>query len=267
MLARRHPAVVAGNRSRGRGRPFAPWWASSSSTRTHISCDWFFIRDAFQLDVADPFVSIFRTTYEAVSGRRLPEGPKPFVDDGNSFWAIKKIPAITHGPRAGGQHTVAEWVEIDDLVRVAIVYAATASNIPLCPDNHALELPMTGPAFKDLIAEAETTEEAFLRQIFVRDQMAEWSKQPLVMARADGVYYWDVAGKRTSMRFSGIYVASVGHNKGRDRGDTPPVRRSGVLTADARNQSPGGAACEPAGKAGKPGDLHRPSSLNAAALK
>ena len=42
--------------------------------------------------------------------------------------------------------------------------------------------------FPDLIADAQTTEEAFLRQIFVRDQMAEWSKQPLVMARADGVY-------------------------------------------------------------------------------
>jgi acetylornithine deacetylase/succinyl-diaminopimelate desuccinylase-like protein len=36
------------------------------------------------------------------------------------------VPAITHGPRAGGQHTVSEWVEIDDLVRVAWLYAATA---------------------------------------------------------------------------------------------------------------------------------------------
>ena len=52
----------------------------------------------------------------------------------------------------------------------------------------------------DLIAEAQTTEEAFLRQIFVRDQMAEWSKQPLVMARADGVFYWDVAGQALSRR-------------------------------------------------------------------
>ena len=58
--------------------------------------------------------------------RRLPEGAKPFVDDGNSFWALAGIPAITHGPRAGGQHTVSEWVEIDDLVRVAKLYAATA---------------------------------------------------------------------------------------------------------------------------------------------
>ena len=64
----------------------------------------------------------------------------------------------------------------------------------------------------ELIAEGQTTEEAFLRQIFVRDQMAEWSKQPLVMSRADGVFYWDVEGERYFDAISGIYVASVGHN-------------------------------------------------------
>ncbi|MDR3618788.1 MAG: aspartate aminotransferase family protein [Paludisphaera borealis] len=70
-------------------------------------------------------------------------------------------------------------------------------------------------AVPDLITAAQTSEEAFLRQIFVRDQMAEWSKQPLIMARADGVYYWDVAGKRYLDALSGIYVASVGHNNRR----------------------------------------------------
>ncbi len=67
----------------------------------------------------------------------------------------------------------------------------------------------------ELITEGQTTEEGFLRQIFVRDQMAEWSKQPLVMARADGVFYWDVQGKRYYDGISGIYVASVGHNNRR----------------------------------------------------
>jgi adenosylmethionine-8-amino-7-oxononanoate aminotransferase len=67
----------------------------------------------------------------------------------------------------------------------------------------------------DLIGHAQTTEEQFLRQIFVRDQMAEWSKQPLVMARADGVYYWDVDGRRYLDALSGIYVVSVGHNNRR----------------------------------------------------
>ena len=45
--------------------------------------------------------------------------------------------------------------------------------------------------------------------------MAEWSKHPLVMARADGVCYWDVTGKRYLDALSGIYVVSVGHNNRR----------------------------------------------------
>ncbi len=67
----------------------------------------------------------------------------------------------------------------------------------------------------ELIPDSATSEERFLRQIFVRDQMAEWSKQPLIMARADGVYYWDIQGKRYLDALSGIYVASVGHNNPR----------------------------------------------------
>src|SRR5262245_43058886 len=74
---------------------------------------------------------------------------------------------------------------------------------------------MSSNPLPDLIAEAQTSEERFLRQIFVRDQMAEWSKQPLVMAKADGVYYWDVHGKRYLDALSGIYVVSVGHNNRR----------------------------------------------------
>jgi acetylornithine deacetylase/succinyl-diaminopimelate desuccinylase-like protein len=96
-------------------------------TGTTIACNWILIRDAFALDPADPLVTAFQRCHEATSGSRLPTGPKPFVDDGNSFAALAGVPAITHGPRAGGQHTVSEWVEIDDLVRVAWLYAATAT--------------------------------------------------------------------------------------------------------------------------------------------
>jgi adenosylmethionine-8-amino-7-oxononanoate aminotransferase len=74
---------------------------------------------------------------------------------------------------------------------------------------------MTTATLPDLISEAQTTEERFLRHIFVRDQMAEWSKHPLIMARADGVCYWDVTGKRYLDALSGIYVVSVGHNNRR----------------------------------------------------
>jgi acetylornithine deacetylase/succinyl-diaminopimelate desuccinylase-like protein len=95
-------------------------------TRTTVDLTWTFIRDAFHLEPNDPLVQAFQSAYTAISGQPLPLGPKPFVDDGNSFYGLKKIPAITHGPRAGGQHTVNEWVDIDDLVRVAHLYALTA---------------------------------------------------------------------------------------------------------------------------------------------
>jgi adenosylmethionine-8-amino-7-oxononanoate aminotransferase len=71
------------------------------------------------------------------------------------------------------------------------------------------------PTVPDLISTAQTTEERFLRQIFVRDQMAEWSKTPFIMDRAQGVFYWDTQGKRYYDGISGIYVASVGHGNER----------------------------------------------------
>src|SRR5438874_8808445 len=71
------------------------------------------------------------------------------------------------------------------------------------------------PELPDLIADAQTSEERFLRQIFVRDQMAEWSKQPLIMSRAEGVHYWDVNGKKYLDALSGIYVVAVGHGNRR----------------------------------------------------
>ena len=158
-------------------------------------------------------VAAFQQAYASDLGSDLCRiGPKPFVDDGNSFWALAGIPAITHGPRAGGQHT-RRGVGFDRRPgprgRTLRLDAP-----PLLPDalgrpdgyrTHHVRPDRRGPDDRG----------AFLRQIFVRDQMAEWSKQPLVMARADGVYYWDVHGKRYLDAISGIYVASVGHNNRR----------------------------------------------------
>lgn len=95
-------------------------------TRTTVDVAWTFIRDAFFLQEDDPLVQAFQSAHTTIGGQPLPLGPKPFLDDGNTFYGLKNIPAITHGPRAGGQHTLNEWVDIDDLVRVAHVYALTA---------------------------------------------------------------------------------------------------------------------------------------------
>jgi acetylornithine deacetylase/succinyl-diaminopimelate desuccinylase-like protein len=93
---------------------------------TKIDVELCLMRDAFHLDPANPFVEIFQRSYQSIVGETLPLGAKPFCDDGNSFWALTKTPAITHGPRAGGAHTLEEWVSIADLVRVAKTYALTA---------------------------------------------------------------------------------------------------------------------------------------------
>lgn len=84
------------------------------------------VRDAFALDTESAVVADFQASVRAVSGRELPLGVKPFVDDGNSVWSLARAPAITHGPRAGGQHTVDEWADIGSLVRLAEIYALTA---------------------------------------------------------------------------------------------------------------------------------------------
>ncbi len=96
------------------------------ATGTTIVAEVNIMRDSFLLDAKNPFVPLFQEAYQETSGKTLPLGAKPFCDDCNSFWSIAGIPAITHGPNAGGAHTLNEWVSIDDLVRVAKLYALTA---------------------------------------------------------------------------------------------------------------------------------------------
>ncbi|MCE9530056.1 MAG: M20 family metallopeptidase [Planctomycetes bacterium] len=91
-----------------------------------VDCEWKHIRDPFRLDLTHPIVAAFQQSYTNMNGKPLKTGPKQFVDDGNAFFGLANLPAITHGPRAGGQHTVNEWIDIDDMVRVATLYAMTA---------------------------------------------------------------------------------------------------------------------------------------------
>jgi acetylornithine deacetylase/succinyl-diaminopimelate desuccinylase-like protein len=100
--------------------------AMSRHGRDVVDLDFQVIRGAFRLDPKAPIVSAFQKAHKAVRGKKLKLGAKPFVDDGNSLWALADVPTITHGPQAGGAHTTSEWVSIDDLVRVAHLYALTA---------------------------------------------------------------------------------------------------------------------------------------------
>jgi acetylornithine deacetylase/succinyl-diaminopimelate desuccinylase-like protein len=82
--------------------------------------------DAFTLDPSTPAITAFQAAYTAVTGAPLPLGNKPFVDDASIIIDETGIPAITHGPAATGAHTVYEAVTLDELMRVARVYALTA---------------------------------------------------------------------------------------------------------------------------------------------
>ena len=99
---------------------------TARATGTTMTAELCLMRDAFRLDELHPLVGCFQGALAALGLPALPRGAKPFCDDGNSFWALANVPAITHGPRAGGAHTLDEWVSISDLVRVAKVYALTA---------------------------------------------------------------------------------------------------------------------------------------------
>ncbi|HVR73691.1 MAG TPA: M20/M25/M40 family metallo-hydrolase [Planctomycetota bacterium] len=98
-----------------------------AETGTAIDMDVRWIRDAYFLDPDCALAVAFEDALRIAGCAPLPRGPKPFVDDGNSFWGLARVPAITHGPLAAGQHTLEEWVSVDDLVRVARVYAFTAA--------------------------------------------------------------------------------------------------------------------------------------------
>ncbi len=98
--------------------------AQASGTR--IDLDYSLQGDAFRIDEGETAVAAFQTAHTALTGAPLPAGAKPFLDDGNLFCSMAGVPALTHGPAATGAHTLNECVAVDELVRVARVYALTA---------------------------------------------------------------------------------------------------------------------------------------------
>lgn len=60
-----------------------------------------------------------------------------------------------------------------------------------------------------------TSEESLKHITLDLMQMQEFIKKPLIMAKADGVWYEDIHGKRYLDGISGIFVATIGHNNSR----------------------------------------------------
>ena len=98
----------------------------AAESGTQIALDFAVQGEALQINPAAAAVRAFQAAYTALTGAPLPFGDKPFVDDGNTFARLAGIPALTHGPAATGAHTLNERVAVDELVRVAQVYALTA---------------------------------------------------------------------------------------------------------------------------------------------
>ena len=98
----------------------------AAATGTQIEVEYTEQGGAYQVDADSRLVQAFQQAHTAVAGSPLPLGAKPFVDDGNIYAAVAGIPALTHGPAATGAHTLNEAVPVEELVRVAKVYALTA---------------------------------------------------------------------------------------------------------------------------------------------
>jgi len=94
--------------------------------RVSVKGDFQLCSDAYEIGTDEPLVEVFQSAYETVTGQQLEFGAKPFVDDGSRFVLQGGIPAVTHGPRAKGAHTLDEEVPIKELLRVALVYALAA---------------------------------------------------------------------------------------------------------------------------------------------
>jgi adenosylmethionine-8-amino-7-oxononanoate aminotransferase len=58
----------------------------------------------------------------------------------------------------------------------------------------------------------DSRREALLKRTFVDfHQMSEFIRDPLIVERAEGLYYWDIEGKRYFDAIGGIFVAMLGH--------------------------------------------------------
>ncbi|MDE0632469.1 MAG: M20/M25/M40 family metallo-hydrolase [Caldilineaceae bacterium] len=98
----------------------------AAETGTAIDVDFAVQGGAYQIDSDGRLVHAFQQAHTALAGAPLPLGAKLFVDDGNIYASEAGIPALTHGPAATGAHTLHEATPVEELVRVAKVYALTA---------------------------------------------------------------------------------------------------------------------------------------------
>jgi succinyl-diaminopimelate desuccinylase len=84
-------------------------------------------RPATLTDRADPVVAAVHWATGLVKGGEPVYGGVPGATDGTFLWALKNVPIVTIG--AGDRvvpHQVDEWVDLDDLLAMARIYALSA---------------------------------------------------------------------------------------------------------------------------------------------
>jgi succinyl-diaminopimelate desuccinylase len=78
-------------------------------------------------ETTDPIVRAAAWATETISGKPPVYGGVPGATDGTFLWSVKNIPIVTMG--AGDRqvpHQIDEWVDLDQLVETAKIYALTA---------------------------------------------------------------------------------------------------------------------------------------------
>jgi succinyl-diaminopimelate desuccinylase len=84
-------------------------------------------RPCTRTDETDPIVQAAAWATRTVSGKPPLYGGVPGATDGTFLWSMKNIPIVTMG--AGDRqvpHQIDEWVDLDQLIETAKVYALTA---------------------------------------------------------------------------------------------------------------------------------------------
>jgi succinyl-diaminopimelate desuccinylase len=92
-----------------------------------VTVDFLSDRPCTHTDEADPVVASALWASRRVSGRQPVFAGVPGATDGTFLWALKQIPIVTMG--AGDRqvpHQVNEWVDLEQLVDTARIYALTA---------------------------------------------------------------------------------------------------------------------------------------------
>lgn len=84
------------------------------------------VRESFRIDPAEPIAAIVRQAYADLAGKPLPLIGISVVADAPLLIREGHVPTVYHGPASDRAHSDVEHIALDELVRVAKLYALCA---------------------------------------------------------------------------------------------------------------------------------------------